>query len=164
MGFLTVEVEDGIGDLLTRIAEVIRPNLQEGVQEVADVLTGAMQTTAPLGRHFTFGGAPIPGGTLRRSLRFSVGDLGAVLFGVEYGNLVVSGTNPHEIRPRNAPALAFWWERIGQSVVRARVNHPGTAPNDFRTKAIDLAFETGELQRIFEAILGATIAGESMSG
>lgn len=50
---------------------------------------------------------------------------------------VINGTRPHPIRPRNAKALRF---RVGGRVVYAKyVNHPGTKPNDFLTKALRAA-------------------------
>lgn len=160
----TVEIEDGLTPKLTDIVGVIQQNLQWGVKMSAEALTEEMQVTAPLGRHFTFDGSMVPGGNLRRSLRFDVGDLGAVLMGAEYGKFVIGGTRPHPIRPRNASALAFFWERMGQSVVRAGVSHPGNRANDFRSKAIDAAFESGGLTRIFDAILGATLDGVAAGG
>lgn len=161
-GFLHVEIEDGIGDLLDRIAEVVRPNLQWGVRASADSLSGHLQVATPIGRHFDFFGGEIPGGNLRRSLRFEVGELGAVLLGAEYGRMVITGTRPHPIRARRAPLLAFFWERMGLSFLAEKVNHPGTAPNDFRSKAIDAMFSSGDLERIMNAVLGSTLAGESL--
>lgn len=51
-----------------------------------------------------------------------------------YMNLVVGGTKPHEIRPRNAKSLAIG----GQAV--AMVQHPGTKPNDFIEEAATAVF------------------------
>lgn len=161
---LTVEIEDNLTPLLTDVASVVQQNLQWGVKAVTEVLTEEMQVTAPLGRHFSFSGTMQPGGTLRRSLRFDVGDLGAVLMGADYGKYVIGGTRPHTIAARNASALAFFWERLGRTFVGPSVHHPGTRANDFRSKALDLAFESGELTRIFDAILGATIAGVAAGG
>lgn len=38
------------------------------------------------------------------------------------------GTRPHEIRPRRAQALRFFWPRVGRVVMFAKVNHPGNPP------------------------------------
>lgn len=47
---------------------------------------------------------------------------------------VIKGTRKHKIRPRRAQALRF---KIGGRTVFAKVvNHPGTKPNDFMTKAL----------------------------
>lgn len=49
---------------------------------------------------------------------------------------VVRGTRPHQIRPRTRQVLKFTTKR---GTVFARVvNHPGTKPNDFMTKALRL--------------------------
>lgn len=50
-------------------------------------------------------------------------------------NLVLQGTRPHLIRPRNARALRF---EIGAQVVYSRlVHHPGTKANDFLGRALE---------------------------
>jgi hypothetical protein len=47
---------------------------------------------------------------------------------------VIKGTRPHQIRPRTRQVLKFTTKR---GVVFARVvNHPGSKPNDFLTKAL----------------------------
>ncbi|MFH8805239.1 hypothetical protein ACH4F6_37815 [Streptomyces sp. NPDC017936] len=47
---------------------------------------------------------------------------------------VIKGTRPHQIRPRTRQVLKFTTKR---GTVFARVvNHPGTKPNDFLTKAL----------------------------
>lgn len=46
------------------------------------------------------------------------------------------GTVPHTIRPRNKPLLVFYWRRVGAVVAFKSVNHPGTQPNRFLTKAL----------------------------
>ena len=157
-----VTVENDVTPQLTKIASVVVPDLQWGVRETATALTSEMRRTAPLGRHFSFNGAQLAGGTLRRSLRFLVGDLGAILMGAGYGRFVITGTAAHEIVPRNARALAFWWERMGKRFVGAHVSHPGTQPNDFREKALSLALEGGVISRILDQILGAILDGRAM--
>jgi hypothetical protein len=46
------------------------------------------------------------------------------------------GTVPHTIRPRSKPLLVFFWPRVGHVVSFKSVNHPGTQPNRFLTKAL----------------------------
>lgn len=46
------------------------------------------------------------------------------------------GTQPHEISPRTAPRLVFFWPKVGHVVSLARVNHPGTRPNRFLTDSL----------------------------
>lgn len=47
---------------------------------------------------------------------------------------VINGTRPHQIRPRYRKALKFTLK--GRTVFATLVNHPGTKPNDFLTKAL----------------------------
>lgn len=46
------------------------------------------------------------------------------------------GTIPHTIRPRTKPLLVFFWPKVGRVVAFRSVNHPGTQPNRFLTKAL----------------------------
>ena len=50
---------------------------------------------------------------------------------VTHAEVVVHGSRPHVIRPRNKRALSFYWPKRGATVVLAKVNHPGTQANDF---------------------------------
>ena len=59
---------------------------------------------------------------------------------VPYAGYVRWGTRPHIIRCRRpAYALHFYWKRIGRWVFFDHVNHPGTKPNDFLTRALTKA-------------------------
>lgn len=155
----TVQVEGDLAQALTDIASAVSPNMQWMVQETATALTSEMRRLAPLGRHFSAAGAQLPGGTLRRSLRFEVGDLGAILMGVGYGRYVIAGTRAHPIVARQARALRFFWERAGTTFIGRKVQHPGTMPNDFRWKALEAAMEGQVLSRIADQMLGATVEG-----
>lgn len=48
--------------------------------------------------------------------------------GVPYAGIQEHGgqTRPHDIYPRNASALAFFWGKVGRNVVFAHVHHPGS--------------------------------------
>lgn len=46
------------------------------------------------------------------------------------------GTRPHQITPRRAPRLVFYWAKVGSVVSFPRVSHPGTQPNRFLTDAV----------------------------
>lgn len=50
-----------------------------------------------------------------------------------YAFFVHEGTEPHEIRPRNAKALRFYSQRAGTFVFAKVVHHPGTKPNRYLT-------------------------------
>jgi len=54
--------------------------------------------------------------------------------GAFYGHYVREGTDPHEIRPRNAKALRF--EIAGEVIFAAKVNHPGTKPNPYHKRVM----------------------------
>ena len=57
-----------------------------------------------------------------------------------YGADVEYGTEPHEIRPRDAKAL-HWVDSEGQDMFRRRVWHPGTAPQPYMRPAFDKSVE-----------------------
>lgn len=54
------------------------------------------------------------------------------LQGDQVAKWLITGTPPHSIDAVNAPVLAFYWERMGRWFFGPHVNHPGTAPNDWR--------------------------------
>ena len=60
----------------------------------------------------------------------------SVLVAAEYASYVRKGTAPHEIRPRFKKALAFFWEKVGENVIFARVHHPGTKANSWYDDAL----------------------------
>lgn len=51
-----------------------------------------------------------------------------------YAFFVHEGTRPHVIEGK--PLLAFFWNVTGAFMVLPRVNHPGTKPNRFLTRAL----------------------------
>ncbi|MFI7113959.1 HK97 gp10 family phage protein [Nonomuraea sp. NPDC050227] len=55
-----------------------------------------------------------------------------------YGADVEYGTQPHEIRPRDAKAL-HWVDSEGQDMFRRRVWHPGTEPQPYMRPAFEKA-------------------------
>lgn len=47
---------------------------------------------------------------------------------------VIKGTRPHTITGN--PLLSFFWPKVGRNVVFRSVQHPGTKPNDFLSRAL----------------------------
>jgi hypothetical protein len=78
--------------------------------------------------------APTRSGALRKSIYADIrGDKATIRARAPYAGFVISGTPPHIIRAKDG-ALRF---EIGGRVVFARsVNHPGTKPNDFFSRAL----------------------------
>lgn len=68
--------------------------------------------------------APVDTGHLRDSVE---ADGTTVTIGADYADMVRTGTDPHTIEPDTAEALS--WPGADHPV--ARVDHPGTEPNDF---------------------------------
>jgi hypothetical protein len=79
--------------------------------------------------------APVRSGALRKSIYAQVrGDKSTIRARAPYAGFVINGTPPHIIRAKGN-ALRF---EIGGRVVFARsVNHPGTKPNDFFSRALE---------------------------
>lgn len=153
-GFLTLTSNIAqIIDHFQYLKDTSGNTLQDIVEGVAEGLMPHLMEATPVGRHFSFSGGAAPGGALRSSLHFVIGQYGAYLEGAEHGRMVVTGTRPHPITPSGKRALAFFWEREGAGVVRRRVSHPGTRPNDFRQKAVEQAFESMTIQDVTNRIL-----------
>lgn len=49
---------------------------------------------------------------------------------------ILGGTRPHTIVPRRARMLRFYWPKVGSVVFARRVQHPGTAANQFYRRAL----------------------------
>lgn len=54
-----------------------------------------------------------------------------------YSLYVIKGTKPHKIEGN--PLLGFFWPKVGQFVVFASVDHPGTRANNFLSRALRAA-------------------------
>jgi hypothetical protein len=55
----------------------------------------------------------------------------------EHAKYVIHGTRPHVIRPKSPTGhLRFFWFRVGKFMVLPKVNHPGTAANDFMSRGL----------------------------
>lgn len=72
-----------------------------------------------------------------------------------YTPYIVGGTRPHTIVPRNARVLHF--RAGGADVFAARVNHPGTRPNDFAHRAVVPLLP--EIQSSFSTIMHEVFGG-----
>lgn len=138
--------------------------LQSAVEETAAALTPFVKDAAPVAHGLTFSGAPITGGALRASLQWEIGTLGAVLLGRGTGEFVIGGTVPHPIVARNTGALAFWSQAMGRGILRKRVQHPGTAPNDFRQTALAAATNATAVTDTLDRVLAAWIDTASTGG
>lgn len=91
-------------------------------------------------------GAPSKTGKLKRSGRRQSGRNPEgtfyidVVFSSPVLNYIIDGTPPHEIRPKGPGyPLRFYWAKVGAWVAFMKVSHPGTAPNDFLTPALEAA-------------------------
>lgn len=89
--------------------------------------------------------APSKTGELRRQIRTSQSrDVQGrystgydVTSNAPYSIFVIKGTRPHTITGN--PLLAFFWPKIGANVVFRSVQHPGTRPNNFLSRALRAA-------------------------
>jgi HK97 gp10 family phage protein len=83
--------------------------------------------------------APVDTGRLRASIRVKRtltlrGPSAVVGTDVQYAPMVENGTGPHVIRPVRRKALRF--KMGGRTVIVAKVNHPGTRPRPFLSRAL----------------------------
>lgn len=103
--------------------------------------------------------SPSPGGPGhgRTKINFSKGNLsknivttrgrsnggeleGRVIALPKHAIFVHEGTAPHIIKAKNAPALVFYWHRVGKVVMFDSVNHPGNPPDPFLLKGLRRTF------------------------
>jgi HK97 gp10 family phage protein len=83
--------------------------------------------------------APVDTGRLRASLKIQKkltfrGPTYTVYTNVKYAPYVENGTRPHKIRPKTKKALKF--KVGGRTVFATVVNHPGTRPRPFLSRAV----------------------------
>jgi hypothetical protein len=87
-------------------------------------------------------GGPYSTGNLKRSIRWRItinirgrvaGESGSEL---DHAIFAERGTQPHEILPRGAYNLRFYWRRVGRVVSLPRVSHPGMDAQNFMTRAL----------------------------
>jgi len=91
--------------------------------------------------------APYDQGRLRRSIRVDsrIYNNYSIITGTwdenlaPHGIYVLTGTKPHEIRPRSKKALA--WDGMPTDYPVMVVNHPGTKPNDFLGRGLQRTLE-----------------------
>jgi len=85
------------------------------------------------------------------------------------GKWILEGTRPHVIRAKNAPILRFYWHKVGRVVYFKSVNHPGTKPNPFMSRAYRrwLPGARGDLRQVAvnwsRRIQGAAVNPKSLS-
>ena len=155
-GFLSVQADyKPITNLLSRMIGGADIELQALIEDAAGVMTEQLKITAPVSHN----PSRPAGGTLRDSLVFDIGQLGATLLGVDYAAYVIEGTAPHAIDAKNHPNLVFFWEKIGATFVGPHVNHPGTRPNDFRMIALENAIDMGELELVCATFFQRLVGG-----
>ena len=124
-----------------KLAEVLRgpngPVMRRLIQDGEAVKDRARQL---VGVH-----KPVPGerrnrrsGQLRDSIVKRIRPEGYVEVGSEdpIALLHHEGTPPHQITGN--PRLVFFWPKVGRVVSFPKVNHPGTRPNPYLVRALDV--------------------------
>jgi hypothetical protein len=77
-------------------------------------------------------------GTWSRGIQFDAGSA------VTYAAANDQGAQPHTIRARNAPALVFFWPKVGRVVAFKSVSHPGNKPYGWAMKGLQRAMNMWE--------------------
>lgn len=120
---ITLEPAD-IAQRIARLQASLPERLEQERKKLAEIVLKAVKSQSP-----------VKTGALKTSLKWTPMGKIDVLWGLEYGRYIITGTRPHVIEPKNAKALRF--EINGQIVFAKRVNHPGTKANDFRKKGLE---------------------------
>jgi len=125
---------------LRAVAARLPGQVEDLASDAAKVTEAALQEAAPIGKP----GTNYQPGALRQSIQFDLAGTTAEFSASQVAQYVIGGTPAHEIDPRDKKALAFYWEAFGDDFVFARVHHPGTKPNDFRSPALERAANESE--------------------
>lgn len=151
---LTVTASGAGAEKLREVARRLPDRVGETASQMGERTQERLKESAPVSRQVPGGRKP---GGLRESIRFDMEGTTATFAASEVAEYVIGGTVPHEIRPRNAQALHFWWEVAGGYVNLMRVQHPGTSPNDFRVPA--LAAAAGDAEEALNELADRILEG-----
>jgi hypothetical protein len=77
-------------------------------------------------------------GQWSRGIQFDAGS------DVSYAAANDQGARPHKIVAKNAPALVFFWPKVGRVVAFKSVNHPGNKPYDWAMRGLERALRFAE--------------------
>ena len=120
---MPIEVR-GLGQALSKL-ELVKRRLRARIIGLVSSHTRLMKVHARRN-------APVGEGTLKQSITsLTRGMYGAVYTPLEYAPSVEKGADPHEIRPNQADALHFFWEKVGREVFFGQVDHPGQEAQGF---------------------------------
>jgi hypothetical protein len=122
---------------------------------VGPVVLGGLRAGAPVGRaQEVTNASPIATrhrvGNLRDSIRYAkeasaTSTTATFTAYVPYAGYVIEGTRAHEIWPKAAKYLHFAAQGqeffVGPKGTQAHVNHPGTAPNPFNRRVIEVLMD-----------------------
>lgn len=124
-----------MADVVVRLDNRVIDTLPDRFTEVRRYIQRRVDATVVVAR----AEAPVKSMALKRSIHATYlgGSRWTITASAPYAKFVHEGTRPHVIRARNARALRFFWERQGKVVTLRQVNHPGTAPNPFLTRAMN---------------------------
>jgi hypothetical protein len=104
-------------------------------QTVGTELLGRTKQKAPRGEDRITGEAHLQDSLIADYAFGSTEATITILSEVQHARFVIEGTAPHIIEARGGGVLVF--QEGGTTVFTRRVNHPGTAPNDFGQEALD---------------------------
>lgn len=104
--------------------------LRESAQDAAVTTQSVLVQSAQYIKQDMETRVPVRTGRLKQSIAIKVeGDSVIIGPNTDYAAYVEFGTKPHEIRPRNAKALA--WRGPNGMVYAKVVHHPGTRPHPY---------------------------------
>ena len=117
------EIKKAHSAFVSKLNAVVKKNLIETARDVQDRVIADDS---------------FKGNKLRHSIRYSVPSNTKikVYTSAKHASFVEDGTRPHVIRARRAKTLAFYSETLNRFVFPRSVNHPGTKPTKFFSRAV----------------------------
>lgn len=108
---------------VSKLNAVVKKNLIETARDVQDAVIADTS---------------FKGQKLRHSVKYTVPSSTKikVYTAAKHASFVEEGTKPHIIRARRAKTLAFYSETLNRFVFPRSVNHPGTKPTRFFSRAV----------------------------
>lgn len=137
---ITAKVEGRIFQKLPRLPETLRATLRSKIPDITRMVANRVRAKLAPGVLFKTTTRLLP--AVRAEMREDAHQIyGRVFIDSSFPPLVATvlerGARPHVITARNAPALSFFWDKLGRRVSFRSVNHPGFRGRSYMQSTLD---------------------------
>lgn len=138
---ITATVSGRVFEKLDRLPESLRSQLRSRIPDLTRALAERVRSKLAPGTLFKTTTHLLP------AIKSQMVENAAEIYGRVYvdpsmfkpvvAHTLESGSRAHVITARNAPALSFFWEKLGRRVSFRSVNHPGFVGRSYMQSSLD---------------------------